>query len=160
MVMNESELSAGLAQTSNYRYADRVGGRLFVAGQVPRDADGSLVGPGDAATQAAQCLANLFTLVEHHGFTREDIHQLTIYVVGPHAKLITAWGVVRSTFEGNVPPATLLGVTVLGYLDQVVEIQAVIQRSVSPKTSRRKNTAPRLTRRAHWAARGICQSHP
>jgi len=130
MVMNESELSAGLAQTSNYRYADRVGGRLFVAGQVPRDAGGDLVAPGDPATQAEQCLANLFTLVDHHGFARDDIHQLTIYVVGPHANLITAWGVVRSTFGGNVPPATLLGVTVLGYVDQVVEIDAVIERSV------------------------------
>ena len=130
MVMNESELSAGLAQTSNYRYADRVGGRLFVAGQVPRDAGGDLVAPGDPATQAAQCLANLFTLVDLHGFTRDDIHQLTIYVVGPHANLITAWGVVRSAFDDNEPPATLLGVTILGYVDQVVEIDAVIERSV------------------------------
>src|SRR3954451_2509131 len=130
MVMNESELRAGLAQTSNYRYADRVGGRLFIAGQVPRDGDGNLIGPGDPATQAGQCLANLFTLVDCHGFRRDDIHQLTIYVVGPHANLITAWGVVRETFDGNVPPATLLGVTVLGYVDQVVEIDAVIERSV------------------------------
>src|SRR3954452_8343755 len=130
MALNESELTAGLAQTSNYRYADRVGGRLFVAGQVPRDSNGDLVAPGEPAAQATQCLTNLFTLVDHHGFTRDDIHQLTIYVVGPHANLITAWGVVRSAFNDNVPPATLLGVTVLGYVDQVVEIDAVIERSV------------------------------
>ena len=129
MVMNEGELSAGLAQTSNYRYADQVGGRLFVAGQVPVDATRTVIGPGDPKAQAAQCLANLFTLVDHHGFGREDIHQLTIYVVGPHENLIAAWGVVRSTFDDNVPPATLLGVTVLGFVDQVVEIDAVIERS-------------------------------
>jgi enamine deaminase RidA (YjgF/YER057c/UK114 family) len=129
MALNESELSAGLAQTSNYRYADRVGGRLFVAGQVPRDSGGDLVAPGDPAAQATQCLANLFTLVDHHGFNRDDIHQLTIYVVGPHANLITAWGVVRSSFNDNVPPATLLGVNLLGYVDQVVEIDAVIERA-------------------------------
>jgi len=129
MVMNEGELSAGLAQTSNYRYADRVGGRLFVAGQVPVDATRTIVGPGDPKAQAAQCLANLFTLVEHYGFGRDDIHQLTVYVVGPHSNLIDAWGVVRSTFDDNVPPSTLLGVTVLGFVDQVVEIDAVIERS-------------------------------
>ena len=76
MVMNEGELSAGLAPTSNYRYADRVGGRLFVAGQVPVDSERTVVGGDDAAAQAAQCLRNLFTLVEHHGFSRDDIHQL------------------------------------------------------------------------------------
>ena len=42
--MNDGEIAAGLPQTSNYRYADRVGGRLFVAGQVPVDADRNVVG--------------------------------------------------------------------------------------------------------------------
>ena len=129
MVMNEGELSAGLAQTSNYRYADRVGGRLFVAGQVPVDSERTVVGD-DAAAQAAQCLRNLFTLVEHHGFSRGDIHQLTVYVVGPHANLIAAWKQVRAEFDDNVPPATLLGVTVLGFVGQLVEIDAVIERAV------------------------------
>jgi len=129
MVMNEGELSAGLAQTSNYRYADRVGRRLFVAGQVPVDSDRTIVGVGNPAAQASRCLANLFMLVDHHGFARDDIHQLTIYVVGPHANLIAAWQQVRTEFEDNVPPATLLGVTVLGFVDQLVEIDAVIERS-------------------------------
>jgi enamine deaminase RidA (YjgF/YER057c/UK114 family) len=127
--MNEGELSAGLAQTSNYRYADVVGGRLFIAGQVPRDGAANLVGPGDPAAQARQCLDNLFTLIAHHGFSRDDIHHLTIYVVGPHRKLIDAWAEVASCFDDNVPPATLLGVTFLGYVDQVVEIDAVVERA-------------------------------
>ena len=128
--MNEGELAAGLAQTSNYRYADRVGGRLCVAGQVPRDADANIVGPDDPVAQARQCLDNLFTLIDHHGFSRDDIHQLTVYVVGPHQNLIEAWGEVTLCFQQNVPPATLLGVTFLGYPDQVVEIDAVIERAV------------------------------
>jgi len=127
--MNEGELSAGLAQTSNYRYADRVGGRLFVAGQVSVDSYRTIVGVGDPAAQASRCLANLFTLIDHHGFSREDIHQLTVYVVGPHANLITAWQQVSAEFDDNVPPATLLGVTVLGFVDQLVEIDAVIERA-------------------------------
>ena len=68
--MNEGELAAGLAQTSNYRYADRVGGRLFVAGQVPRDSAANLVAPGDPVAQARQSLDNLFTLITHHRFRR------------------------------------------------------------------------------------------
>jgi enamine deaminase RidA (YjgF/YER057c/UK114 family) len=128
--LNEGELSAGLAQTSSYRYADLVGGRLFVAGQVPRDAAANVVGPGDPVAQTRQCLDNLFTLIAHHGFSRADIHQLTVYVVGPHQSLLDTWGEVTACFEHNVPPATLLGVTLLGYVDQVVEIDAVIERAV------------------------------
>jgi enamine deaminase RidA (YjgF/YER057c/UK114 family) len=128
--MNEGELAAGLAQTSSYRYADRVGGRLFVAGQVPRDSAGNLVAPGDPVAQARQCLDNLFTLITHHGFSKDNIHQLAVYVVGPHSNLIDTWGEVVSCFQDNVPPATLLGVTFLGYRDQVVEIDAVVEREI------------------------------
>ncbi|HEY7628296.1 MAG TPA: RidA family protein [Ilumatobacteraceae bacterium] len=126
--MNESEIAAGLSQTSNYRYAQRVGGRLFVAGQVPRDGSGNVVGEGDAAAQARQCLQNLFTVIDHHGFSRNDIRQLTIYVVGEHSNLIDAWNEVAETFDMEVPPATLLGVNLLGYRGQLVEIDAQIAR--------------------------------
>ena len=124
--MNEAEIAAGLPATSNYRYADRVGEQLFIAGQMPLDSARALVGEGDPAAQARQCLENLFTLVAHHGFARDDIHQLTVYVVGAHQNLIAAWGSVTSCFEMNVPPATLLGVTVLGFAGQLVEIDAVV----------------------------------
>ena len=97
--MNEAEISAGLAPTSNYRYADHIGDRLFVAGQVPRDAGGNLIGADDPAMQARQCLQNLFTLIVHHGFSRNDIHQLTVYVVGPHQNLLDAWHEVVAGFE-------------------------------------------------------------
>lgn len=124
--MNESEIAAGLSQTSNYRYAERVGGRLFIAGQVPRDGAGKVVGEGDAAAQARQCLQNLFTLIVHHGFSRNDIRQLTVYVVGQHSNLIDAWNEVATAFDMQVPPATLLGVNLLGYAGQLVEIDAQI----------------------------------
>lgn len=76
--MNEGEVAAGLAQTPNYRCADHIGGRLFVAGQVPRDGASNLVAPRDPVVQTRQCFHNLFTLIDHHGFSRDDIHQLTI----------------------------------------------------------------------------------
>jgi enamine deaminase RidA (YjgF/YER057c/UK114 family) len=126
--MNERELAAGLAPTSDYRYADVVGNRLFVAGQVPMDSERRLVGEGDVGAQTQQCLDNLLTLVALHGFAREHIHQLTIYVVGPHQNLIDAWRHVTTYFDEHVPPATLLGVTELGHLGQLVEIDAHVER--------------------------------
>lgn len=41
------------------------------------------------------------------------------------ADLVAAWEVVRAAFGEHDVPSTLLGVTVLGYDDQLVEIEAV-----------------------------------
>ena len=40
--------------------------------------------------------------------------------------LLDAWTEVVSCFDMNVPPATLLGVTFLGYVGQLVEVDAVV----------------------------------
>ncbi len=127
--MNDDELAAGLAPTPGYRYADVVGDRLFVAGQVPHDEHGTVVGVGDSRRQATQCLDNLRSVIGVHGFELADVRQLTIYVVGEHTNLTTAWDAVTAWFEGPVPPATLLGVNDLGYTDQLVEIDATILRA-------------------------------
>lgn len=126
--MNDDEFAAGLAPTPGYRYADVVGDRLFVAGQVPHDGHGTLVGSGDPHRQTTQCLDNLRTLVGVHGFDLGDVRQLTIYVVGEHEDLTTAWTAATEWFAGPVPPATLLGVSLLGYRDQLVEIDATVVR--------------------------------
>ncbi len=126
--MNENELAAGLAPTPNYRYADRVGDRLFLAGQVPLDSQGTLHGPDDIAAQTTQCLNNLQSVVNANGFSMTDVHHLTIHVVGERSALSEAWAAVTTFFNGNVPPATLLGTTVLGYTDQLVEIDAHVER--------------------------------
>lgn len=124
--MNEAERQAGLGETPGYRYADVVGDELYVAGQVPHDADGSIVGADDAGAQADQCLSNLIRVIEVHGFDRCHIRRLVVYVVGED--LPGAWNVVRDSFEGDVPPATLLGVAKLGHHGQLVEIDATIRR--------------------------------
>ena len=124
--MNEGEKAAGLAQTANYRYAQQVGSQLFVAGQVPHDAGANIVGISNPRVQATQCLKNLGTLIAHHGFHKHDVRQLTIYVVGERENLIDAWQAVTDWFNNNVPPATLLGVALLGYESQLVEIDAIV----------------------------------
>jgi enamine deaminase RidA (YjgF/YER057c/UK114 family) len=127
--VNDREVTAGLAPTPGYRYADRVGDRLFVAGQVPLDRDGAIVGIGEVGRQAQQCLDNLSLLLTVHELERRDIHHLRIYVVGEHQSLTTTWVAIVDWFGGVVPPATLLGASCLGYRDQLVEIDAEIMRS-------------------------------
>ena len=130
--MNEKELDAGLAPTPGYRYAEVVGDRLFVAGQVPLDADGELMAPEDAGGQATRCLDNLRLVVETHGFGVEHVRQIVVYVVGEHANLLGAWAAVVAWFNGSVPPATLLGVHQLGYTEQLVEVDATVIRGPAP----------------------------
>ncbi len=127
--MNENEIAAGLAPTANYRYADVVGDQLFVAGQVPHDRDGNLVGKGEPGSQAACCLDNLKLLVELHGFSMADVRFITVSVVGEHQNLLDSWSAVSGWFNDDVPPATLVGVSLLGHVGQLVEIDATIRRS-------------------------------
>ena len=122
--MNDEETKAGLAQTPGYRYAEKVGKQLFVAGQVPHDGDGLLVGADDHYAQSRQCLANLDRLLAVHDFTTDDIRRLVVYVVGGHSDLSNAWAAVSEMFRDCVPPATLLGVAILGHEGQLVEIDA------------------------------------
>ena len=125
-IVNEKEQAAGLPETPGYRYAKKLGDRLFVAGQVPNDASGVIVGLNDPYQQAQQCIDNLLTILNVHQFNRKDIQQLTVYVVGNQENLGAAWQAVRDVFSGDVPPATLLGVARLGYDGQLVEIDATI----------------------------------
>jgi len=105
-----------------------VGDQLFVAGQVPHDAHGRLVGPDDPYAQALQCLKNLNAVMAVHGFSTSDVRKLVAYVVGEQANLSAAWRAVRESFNGQVPPATLLGVARLGYVGQLVEVDATVLR--------------------------------
>lgn len=122
--VNEAEVAAGLSKTPMYRYAQRVGNELFVAGQVPRNSLGELVAPEDAGAQSIQCLENLNLLLSVHGFSITDVRQLVVYVVGDPIRLQEAWNAVTAWFSEDVPPATLLGVARLGYEGQRVEIDA------------------------------------
>lgn len=127
--MNEAERAAGLPATPQYRYAQRVGQQLFVAGQVPHDVQGQLVGLDDPYSQASQCLRNLSAVMDVHGFSISDVRQLVVYVVGDQAHLSAAWKAVTEHFNGQVPPATLLGVARLGYVGQLVEVDATVLKS-------------------------------
>ena len=50
----------------------------------------------------------------------------TVYVASPRRDdLVAAWGAVRDWFGDHDAPSTLLGVGVLGYPDQLVEVEAI-----------------------------------
>jgi enamine deaminase RidA (YjgF/YER057c/UK114 family) len=101
------------------------GAVLFTAGACPLGADGRVTAPGDHREQARIALANLLAVLEAHGVGPENLVRTTIYVVGDRDDLVEAWDTVSAGLAPFRPPSTLLGVTVLGYPDQLVEIDGI-----------------------------------
>ena len=99
---------------------------MFTAGACPLDASGGTVAPGDVAGQAEQVMANLRTALRAAGADLGDVLKTTVYVAtGEREDLVAVWDVVRRHFGDHDAPSTLLGVSVLGYPDQLVEVEAV-----------------------------------
>ncbi|KOX15709.1 RidA family protein [Nocardiopsis sp. NRRL B-16309] len=118
-----------LTQHVEYAYAATAdpGSRVvWAAGACPLDEDGATVAPGDVAAQAHQVMRNLREALRGAGADLGDIVRTTVYVASSRqSDLVEAWEAVRSHMGGHDAPSTLLGVTVLGYDDQLVEVEAV-----------------------------------
>ena len=119
-----------LTQDVPYAYATvSPGGTVYAAGACPLDGDGQVVAPGDVAAQAAQVMANLVESLRAAGCGLHDVLKTTVYVASHDRNdLVAAWDVVRSAFGDHDAPSTLLGVSVLGYPDQLLEVEAVAVR--------------------------------
>lgn len=124
---NDDRPDESLFQGVPYDYAALApaGALLFTAGACPLDADGLVVAPGDHVVQAQRTLRNLLTVLSRHGAGPEHLVRTTIYVVGDRDDLVKVWQVCADELAPSRPPSTLLGVTALGYRDQLVEIDAV-----------------------------------
>ncbi|MEU2665334.1 RidA family protein [Micromonospora sp. NPDC007220] len=118
-----------LSDVAEYAYAATVeppARLVFTAGACPLDAEGRTVAPGDPVGQARQVMANLETALAAAGARLTDVVKTTVYVASSRQEdLVAVWEVVRDAFGDHEPPSTLLGVAVLGYSDQLVEVEAV-----------------------------------
>lgn len=121
--------SGSLSSVAEYAYAATApaGSRLiFLAGACPLDENGSTVAVGDYAAQAAKAFENMRTALADASASVEDVLSTRVLVVSRQRQdLVAAWNVVRNSFGQHDVPSTLMGVTVLGYKDQLVEIEAV-----------------------------------
>jgi enamine deaminase RidA (YjgF/YER057c/UK114 family) len=121
--------SRSLSDVAEYAYAATApaGARLiFLAGACPLNEDGSTAAPGDYAGQAAKAFANMRVALADAGAQVRDVISTRVLVASARREdLVTAWQVVRDSFGDHDAPSTLIGVTVLGYAGQLVEIEAV-----------------------------------
>ena len=111
-----------------YAYAAITPGNsmIFTAGACPLDDDGRVVAPGDVAAQTRQAVDNLRITLQDCGAELPDVVKTTVYVASSQREVLAAaWNEVSRGFGNHRPPSTLLGVAVLGYPDQLVEIEAI-----------------------------------
>ncbi|WP_344648933.1 RidA family protein [Cryptosporangium japonicum] len=116
-----------LAPTAPYAYAAlaAAGQLVFAAGACPLDSAGRTTPVGDLLGQCRQTVDNLRTALRAAGADFTDVVKTTIYVASNQREdLSAAWSAITTYFDPQ-PPSTLLGVTVLGYPDQLVEIEAI-----------------------------------
>jgi enamine deaminase RidA (YjgF/YER057c/UK114 family) len=102
---------------------------VFIAGQVPVDASGAVVGKGDIEAQSAQVYANIHTALRAVGADWKNVVQFTNFLVRPQDT--PAFRAYRSRefprmFPGGVcPPSTLLIISRLADENYLLEVQTI-----------------------------------
>ncbi|MET3903464.1 RidA family protein [Paenarthrobacter sp. 4246] len=121
--------SERLSSAAQYAYAATAPAEarlIFLAGSCPLNEDGTTAGIGDYKAQAEKAIENMRLVLEAAGAGIGDVISTRVLVASAQqADLITAWDVVRAAFGDRDVPSTLMGVTVLGYDHQLVEIEAI-----------------------------------
>jgi enamine deaminase RidA (YjgF/YER057c/UK114 family) len=101
---------------------------VFIAGQVPTDESGAIVGKGNFEAQCAQTFANIHTALRAVGADWNNVVQFTSFLV--RAEDAAAFRAYRSRefpklFPGGPPPNTLLIISRLADPDYLLEVQTI-----------------------------------
>lgn len=108
------------------------GGRtIYIAGQVPLDQHGMLVGAGDFAAQVRQTFENLKAALAASGAGFSDVVQMTTYVTD--MSQIDTYRKIRDEYMHDpLPTASLVEVKGLFRKDVMLEVSAVAVMPVAP----------------------------
>ena len=127
-IYNPEALGAPLGQ---YMHVTRVRASefLFLAGMLPCDKDGNVIGELDFDAQCVQVFANIKAALEAEGATWSNVVQFTTYLVGsqwiPRFMAYRLREFPQMFTDGRYPPNTLLMVDRLVKEPFLVEVQTI-----------------------------------
>ena len=111
------------APAGHYSQAVIHGGLVFVAGQLPKDAETGEIGSGSIVEQTRLVLVNLSRILEAAGSDLEHVLKVTVYVPD-----ISMWGSVNAIyaeFFGDHKPARVVVPTRDLHHGCLIEIDAI-----------------------------------
>jgi enamine deaminase RidA (YjgF/YER057c/UK114 family) len=100
------------------------GKQLFIAGQLPRDKAGKLVGPDDIVAQYRQAWGNMLTALRAAGLGPEHLVKTTMFVVG-ESNLAGIRTVRQEFLLPNPPATTMVVVAALAQPGALIEIEGI-----------------------------------
>ena len=117
-MIHDSILSPDAPQPRGpYSQAVRAGGFVFVAGQLPIDRDGGLIGKGDIARQTETVLDHMAAILREAGSSMEKVVKTTVFLTNlddfktmndVYGRCFAAPYPARSTVEINRLPEGML----------------------------------------------------
>jgi enamine deaminase RidA (YjgF/YER057c/UK114 family) len=110
----------------SYSHATRMGGLIFVSGQVGVDRNGELVGPDDVRLQTEQAFRNLSAILEAAGSSLANVGKVTVFTTKlEYRPIIHEVRTKVFAASGMLPASTLAVVTSLARPEWLVEVEAI-----------------------------------
>jgi reactive intermediate/imine deaminase len=106
-----------------YSHAVKAGSHVFVAGQIPVDRDGNIVGDGDIAAQTRQTIQNVEAVLRAAGGSLTDVVSTTVYLTD--MANFAEYDRVYDEYFGDFRPARATVRADLVNPKLLVEIQAI-----------------------------------
>ena len=117
-----------LEKDYGYTHAVRIGGDLKISGAVSMNDSGIIVAPGDMEQQMKNCYSDLEKILQHYGFTYDDVVAENVYTTNM-AEFIRVSGFRNSIYKKQFPTGTWLEVKGLAVAGQLIEIDMEAHKS-------------------------------
>ena len=117
-----------LEKDYGYSHAVKIGDDLKISGAVSMTDSGTIIGVGNMALQMKNCYADLEKILQHYGYTYDDVYAENIYTTNM-ADMIKVSGLRNSIYKKQFPTGTWLEVKGLALKDQLIEIDMEAHKS-------------------------------
>ena len=119
-----SQFSSGRAYSKGIKVDVGDSEMLFIAGQIPKNEKGEIVGLGDYARQAEYCFEKIITILEEAGMNLNDLVKVNIYVLDI-ARLEEVLAVRNRYLKESKPASTAVEISGIVTKGCDVEIDAI-----------------------------------